>query len=113
MQFLKGDTILWEHERKFNFKSNCSPIVNQASKPITVTPEGMAAADDLDIEAYACVQYISTYTYNVYGNGLNDQEVLRSNRSEILIFVKFIELHTFHYFKSEIVYSCFCNSVLD
>ena len=51
------DVTLKEHEWKFNFKSDVSPIVNQSSKPITVTQAGMAAADDLDIEAYACIQY--------------------------------------------------------
>ena len=46
-------------------KSDCSPVANQLSKPITITQEGMAAADDLDIEAYACVQYNHTYTYDL------------------------------------------------
>ena len=31
------DTILKGHEFKFNFKSDCSPIVNQLSEPITIT----------------------------------------------------------------------------
>ena len=47
--FERSDTTLKEHESKFNFKSDCSPIANQSSKPITITQEGMAAADDLDI----------------------------------------------------------------
>ena len=45
----RSDTILKEHELKFEFKSDCSPIVNQSSKPIAITQEEMAAADDLDI----------------------------------------------------------------
>ena len=45
----RSDTTLKEHESKFNFKSDCSPIANQSSKPIALTQEGMAAADDLDI----------------------------------------------------------------
>ena len=44
-----SDTTLKEHESKFNFKSDCSPVANQSSKPIAITQEGMAAADDLDI----------------------------------------------------------------
>ena len=35
--------------RKSDFKSDCSPVANQSSKPIAITQEGMAAADDLDI----------------------------------------------------------------
>ena len=38
-----------------------SAVANQSSKPITVTREGVAAADDLDIKAYACIQYIIQY----------------------------------------------------
>ena len=46
----KSDTTLKEHESKFNFKSDCSPIANQSSsKPIAITQEGTAAADDLNI----------------------------------------------------------------
>ena len=45
----RSDTTLKEHESKFNFKSDCSPIANQSSKPIALTQEGMAAADELDI----------------------------------------------------------------
>ena len=45
----RSDTNLKEHELKFNIKSNCSPIANQSSKPIAITQEGTAAADDLDI----------------------------------------------------------------
>ena len=33
----------------FNFKSDCSPIANQSSKPIAVNQERMAAADDMNI----------------------------------------------------------------
>ena len=44
----RSDTTLKEHEYKLNFKSEYSPIANQSSKPISVTQEGMAAADDLD-----------------------------------------------------------------
>ena len=47
--FERSDTTLKEHESKFNLKSDCSPVANQSSKPIAITQEGMAAADDLDI----------------------------------------------------------------
>ena len=53
----RSDATLKEHESKFNFKSDCSPVANQSSKPIAITQEGTAAADDLDIKACACVQY--------------------------------------------------------
>ena len=53
----QSDTTLKEHEQKINFNSDCSPVVNQSSKPNAVNQEGTEAADDLDIEAYACVQY--------------------------------------------------------
>ena len=45
----RSDTTLKEHELKLNFKSDCTPIANQSSKPIAITQEGTAAADDLDI----------------------------------------------------------------
>ena len=45
----RSDTTLKEHEWKFNFKSDCSPIANQSSKPIPVTQEVMADPDDLDM----------------------------------------------------------------
>ena len=45
----RSDTTLKEHESKFNFKSDCSPVANQSLKPIAITQEGMVAADDLDI----------------------------------------------------------------
>ena len=53
----QSDTTLKEHEQKINFNSDCSPVVNQSSKPNAVNQEGTEAADDLDIEAYACIQY--------------------------------------------------------
>ena len=43
------DATLKKHEWKFNFESDCSSVANQSSKSITVTQEGMAAADDLDM----------------------------------------------------------------
>ena len=51
-----------KNEWKLNFKSDCSPIAKLSSKSITVTQEGTASADDLDIQAYGCVQYSNTST---------------------------------------------------
>ena len=44
------DTTLKEHEWKFYFKSDCSPVTNQSSKPASGTQEGTAPADDRDME---------------------------------------------------------------
>ena len=45
-----------EDEWKFKFRNDYNPIANQMPMSIAEVKEGMAAADDLDIKAYACVQ---------------------------------------------------------
>ena len=43
------DVALKEHEWKFNFINDCSPVAYQMSTSIAEVNEGMVAADDLDI----------------------------------------------------------------